>query len=44
MKEEDKNREVIGVIYNDVDDLGNEIQEYNQNFKRIWLLHIYPCH
>ena len=29
MKEEDRNREVIGVIDYDVDDSGNAIQEYN---------------
>ena len=29
MKEEEKNREVIGIIDNDVDDLDNAIQDYN---------------
>ena len=29
MKEEQNNREVIGVIENDVDDFGKTIQEYN---------------
>ena len=29
VKEEEKNREVIGIIGDDVDDLGNSIQEYN---------------
>ena len=43
MTEEEKNREVIGVIDNDVDDFGNAIQEYNRKFKIIWPLHIYPC-
>ena len=43
MKEEDNNREVIGIIDNNVDYLGNMIQDYNQKFKRIWPLHIYPC-
>ena len=43
MKEEYKNRELIGIIYNYVDDSGSAIQEYNQKFKRIWMLHIYLC-
>ena len=43
MKEEDKNREVIRIIEDDLDDSGNAIQEYNQNYKRIYPLHIYPC-
>ena len=43
MKEERKNREVIGIIDYDVDDLGNAIQEYNLKYKGIWPLHIYPC-
>ena len=30
MKEEEKNREIIGIIYYDVDDLVNAIQEYNR--------------
>ena len=42
-KEEEKNREVIGIIDNDVYDSGNTIQEYNQKYKIIWPLHIYPC-
>ena len=42
-KEEENNREVIGIIDDDVDDLGNTIQEYNRKYKRIWTLHIYPC-
>ena len=43
IKEEENNMEVIGLIDDDVDDLGNVIQEYNQKYKRIWPLHIYPC-
>ena len=43
MKEEEKNIEVIEIIDDDVYDSGNAIQEYNQKFKRIWPLHIYPC-
>ena len=43
MKVEENNREVIGVIDNDVDDSVNLIQEYNQKFKIIWPLHIHPC-
>ena len=43
MKEGEKNREVIGVIDDDVYDSGNAIQEYNQKFKIIWPSHIYPC-
>ena len=39
MKEGDNNR----IIDNDIDDLGNAIQEYNRKYKRIWPLHIYPC-
>ena len=31
------------IIDDEVDDSGNAIQEYNQKFKRIWMLHIYPC-
>ena len=42
MKEGEKNIEVIGIIDDDVDDLGNVIQEYNRKYKRIWPLHIYP--
>ena len=37
------NREVIGIIDNDVDDPDNLIQEYNQKFKIILPLHTYPC-
>ena len=43
MNEGENNREVIGMIDNDIDDLGNAIQEYNRKYKRIWPLHIYPC-
>ena len=43
MKEEEKNREVIEIIDNDVDYSGNAIQEYNRKYKRIWPLYIYPC-
>ena len=43
VKKEEKNREVIGMIDDDVYDSGNAIQEYNQKFKRTWQLHIYPC-
>ena len=43
VKEEEKNREAIGIIDDDVDDSGNTIQEYNQKFKRIYPLHIYSC-
>ena len=43
IKEEEKNREFIGIIDNDVYDLSNAIQEYNRKYKRIWPLHIYPC-
>ena len=42
VKEEEKNMEFIGIIDNDVDDLGNAIQDYNQNLKIIRPLHIYP--
>ena len=41
-KEEEKNIGVIGIIENDVYDSGNEIQEYNQKYKIIWPLNIYP--
>ena len=37
MKEEEMNRKVIGIIDDDVDDLGNAIQVYNQNFKEFGL-------
>ena len=43
LKEEDNSREVIGIVDNDVDDLGNAIHEYNQKYKIIWPLHIFPC-
>ena len=43
VKEEEKNREAIGIIDDDVYYSGNAIQEYNRKFKRIWPLHIYPC-
>ena len=43
MKEEENNREVIGIIDNDVYDSGNAIQDYNRKYKIIWPLHIYPC-
>ena len=43
INEHDKNREVIGIIDNNVDDLGNAIQDYIQNHKIFWPLHIYPC-
>ena len=43
VKEDKKNREVIGIIDDDVDDSKNAIEEYNRKYKRIWLLHIYPC-
>ena len=43
MKYKEKNREVIGIIDGDVDYSGNKIQEYNQKYKIIWPLHIYPC-
>ena len=43
VKEEENNIQVLGIIDNDEDDLGNMIEEYNQKFKIIWLLHIYPC-
>ena len=42
MKEEEKNREAIGLFDNDVDDSGNAILEYKQKSKIIWPLHIYP--
>ena len=42
-KEEEKTREVIGIIDDYVYDSGNAIQYYNRKFKRIWPLHIYPC-
>ena len=43
MKEEEKNREVSGIIDDDQDDLGNLLPEYNKKFKRIWPLYSYPC-
>ena len=43
MWEEDRNWEIIGIIDNDVDDLDNKIQEYNEKFKIIRPLHIYSC-
>ena len=43
MKEEYNNREVIGIIDDDVYYSGNAIQEYNQKCKIIWSLHIHPC-
>ena len=43
MKEEENNREVTGVVDNDVDDSGNSIQEYNLKYRIICPLHIYLC-
>ena len=43
VEEEENNREVIGVIDDDVDEMGNVIQDYNRKYKTIWTLHIYPC-
>ena len=43
MKEEYNNREVIGIIDDDVYYSGNAIQKYNQKCKIIWSLHIHPC-
>ena len=43
IKEEEKNREVIGIIDDSLEYPGNKIQEYNRNFKMVWPLHIYPC-
>ena len=43
MKEQDKNIGVIRMIDYDVDDLRNAIQEYNEKYKIILTLHIYPC-
>ena len=42
MKGKEKNREVIGIIDNDMGDSRNSIQEYNLKHKRMFLLHIYP--
>ena len=43
MKEEKNNREIIGIVDDDMDSLGNAIPEYEKKFKRIWPIHIYPC-
>jgi hypothetical protein len=43
MKQEEKNREVVGIIDDDEDDEGNLLPEYSRKFKRIWPLYIYPC-
>ena len=43
MTQEGKNRKVLGIIDDDVDDDGNMLPEYSREFKRIWPLHIYPC-
>ena len=43
MKEEENNREITGVVYNDVDDSENAIQAYNLKYKIICPLHIYLC-
>ena len=42
MKDEEQNREIIGIIDDGVDDLGNAILEYYQKFKIIRPLNIYP--
>ena len=43
MKEEENNREIIGIIDNDEDNVGNAIPECNKKFKKIRPLQIYPC-
>ena len=43
MKQEEKNREVVGIIDDDEDTEGNVLPEYNRKFKRIWPLYIYIC-
>eukprot|EP00957_Ditylum_brightwellii_P135460 10327922-Ditylum_brightwellii.AAC.1 len=43
MKQEEKNREVVGITDDEEDEEGNPIPEYNRKFKRIWPLYIYPC-
>ena len=44
IKEDENNKQVVGIIDNDVDDPGNATQEYNRMFKYIWPLLIYPYH
>ena len=43
MKEEENNREFIGITDNDTDNLVITTQDYIRKYKRIWPLHIYPC-
>ena len=42
MNESCGNREVLGLIYGDIDDKGNMIPECNRHFKRIWPLFLCP--
>ena len=43
MKEEAKNRNVLGIIDNEIDESGNPKPETTKTFKRIWPWFIYPC-
>ena len=43
MKEEARNREITGIVDDNIDENGNLIAPYPKKFKRIWPLYIYPC-
>jgi hypothetical protein len=43
MKEEARNREITGIVDDDIDDDGELMAPYTKKFKRIWPLYIYPC-
>ena len=38
MKEEENNREIIGIIDNDEDNVGNAIPECNKKLKKNWAI------
>ena len=40
VKQEDKNKKVVGIIDDDEDDEGNVLPTYNRKFKRVWALYI----
>lgn len=43
MKEEARNRDVMGLVDDDEDIDGNIVSTYSRKFKRSWPLYIYPC-
>ena len=43
MKEEARNREITGIVDDDIDEDGELMAPYSKKFKHIWPLYIYPC-